>query len=517
MPDRLTAPAASPRPNIYRLLLDYPYWVAALVALAAGGNGINLALPKLIATGLDAYKHGTLVMGRLVAEFFAVSFVVLVFALLQSVVQTIVAERVARDLRQALADALSRQRHAYIEGVGAAKLLTNLTSDADAVKTFVSNAIPSLVSSVVLIIGTAALLLAIDWQLALAVLLIVPAIGATFYVVLGRVRALFTRGQENIDRLNKVINESILGAALIRVLDAAGSERAKFQAANSRAQETGMQLLRTFAVMFPTVTFVSSLATLVILTLGGRFVIAGRMSLGDFAAFNSYLILFVFPIVMLGFISQTLARSGASYARLAEVMAAPVAPELGTIAAPLRGEIALRDVDVTYGEKQALRDVSLTVAAGSKTAVIGPTAAGKTQLLYLLTGLIAPSAGRVLYDGHELQEYDQVVLHQQIGFVFQDSVLFNMTIRENIAFNAAVSPADLEKALRAAELADFVATLPQGLDSLVSERGTTLSGGQKQRLMLARALASNPRVLLLDDFTARVDVETERRILANVQ
>src|SRR5262249_52998875 len=152
------------------------------------------------------------------------------------------------------------------------------------------------------------------------------------------------------------------------------------------------------------------------------------------------------------------------------------------------------------------------VKAASRTAVIGLTVAGKTQLLYLLTGLIKPSSGTVEYDGHPIAEYRKQELHRQIGLVFQDSIIFNLTLRENIAFSTNVSDQDLDKAIRTAELNDFVDSLPQRLDTVVSERGTSLSGGQKQRIMLARALALNPRILLLDDFTARVDTTTERKI-----
>jgi len=156
------------------------------------------------------------------------------------------------------------------------------------------------------------------------------------------------------------------------------------------------------------------------------------------------------------------------------------------------------------------------VKAGTKTAIIGPTAAGKTQLLYLLTGLLAPTSGLVEYDGKPLEQYVKQSLHEQVGFVFQDSIIFNMTLRENIAFSNTVKDKDLEKAIDTAELHDFIEALPHKLDTVVSERGTSLSGGQKQRIMLARALALNPKVLLLDDFTARVDTQTEQKVLANV-
>jgi ATP-binding cassette subfamily B protein len=212
-----------------------------------------------------------------------------------------------------------------------------------------------------------------------------------------------------------------------------------------------------------------------------------------------------------------IAQASASYTRIAEVLDAPEEPQGGTLKAVLRGDVEVKNLSAVYGEKPALKSVSFSAKAGSKTAIIGPTAAGKTTLMYLLTGLSRPQAGTVEFDGQAIENYDSEDLHRQIGFVFQDSVLFSTTLRENIAFSQTVTDESLSKAIEAAELHDFVSSLPEGLETRVSERGTSLSGGQKQRLMLARALALDPKVLLLDDFTARVDGQTERKILANLE
>ena len=192
-------------------------------------------------------------------------------------------------------------------------------------------------------------------------------------------------------------------------------------------------------------------------------------------------------------------------------------PETGTITKELKGEIELQNVNVLYGQMPVLRDISFTVEPASKIAVIGPTAAGKTQLLYLLTGLIKPTSGSIKFDGHSIEEYNREAFHKQVGFVFQDSIIFNMSIRENIAFSDTVTDESLEKAIETAELKEFINSLPDKLSTVVSERGSSLSGGQKQRIMLARALALNPKILLLDDFTSRVDNNTEKKILDNIQ
>jgi ATP-binding cassette subfamily B protein len=510
-------PARPAGPKVTALLKPYAPLILTIVALTIAANALNLVVPKIMARAIDTFATSQLVLGSLVAEFLAVAAGIFVFTYLQSVAQTYASERVARDLRTQVVAKLSTQDLAYIQGVGTATLLTNLTADVDAVKLFVSQAVGSLVSSVFLIIGASILVLSINWKLGLPVLMVLPVIGITFKVVLGRVQKLFVKAMQAIDRLNKVINESILGAALIRLLNSQHYEYDKFHAANTEARTISLGILRLFASLIPIIVFSANLATLMIVTLGGRFVIQGSMSLGDFTAFNSYLAILIFPVILIGFMSNVMAQATASYGRISVVLGAPAPKESGRTIADLRGDIGLERVVVKFGEKVALKDVSLSIKAGTKTAVIGPTAAGKTQLLYLLTGLLAPTSGSVEYDGRSIDEYDKATLHQQVGFVFQDATMFNLTLRENIGFSKTVKDSDLEKAIVTAELKEFIEGLPQKLETIVSERGASLSGGQKQRIMLARALALNPRVLLLDDFTARVDTTTERKILENVE
>ncbi|WP_461095133.1 ABC transporter ATP-binding protein [Spirosoma gilvum] len=499
------------------LLKPYSRTIFLLIFLALASNGINLVLPMIIAQSIDAYSAGHFVLKTTLIQFIGAASFIFVFSYLQSIVQTRASERVAKDLRTQLADKISRQSFAYIQKANPSKLLTNLTSDIDSVKTFVSQALVSIASSLCLIIGTSILLFTIKWQLALAVLAIVPIIGITFYLVLKKVRVLFIKSREVIDWLNKVINESILGSALIRVINSQQLEYDKFLAANTNSKDLGISILRLFATLIPVISFTASMAGLTILILGGHFVITDQMSLGDFAAFSSYLALLIFPIIIIGFMSNVIAQASASYQRVNEVLQAPETVRNGTVDATLTGDVALQDVSVYYGDKPVLREISFAVKAGTRTAIVGPTAAGKSQLLFLLTGLIKPTDGSVNYDGKPIDSYDEDVFHQQVGFVFQDSIIFNLSLRENIAFNEAVTEESMNKAIATAELQDFVDSLPDKLETVVSERGSSLSGGQKQRIMLARALALNPKVLLLDDFTARVDANTEQKILANVQ
>jgi len=512
-----TPASAKPKtPGLFPLLKPYRGLVVALVALTIIANSLNLVVPKLISRAIDTYTRTQSIPSSITTLFLFVALSVFLLTYLQSIVQTYASEHVAKDLRTRLAGKIAAQSYAYIEKITPAKLLTNLTSDVDAVKLFVSLAIASILASVFLIVGASILLLTINWRLGLCVLAVIPVIGGTFAFALTKVRKLFKKGQEAIDWLNRVINESILGASLIRILYSQNIEYQKFMAANAEAKNIGLSILRIMSALIPVITLAVNLATVIILALGGHFVIFGTMSLGDFTAFNTYLSILVFPIIILGFMSNVIAMATASYQRLDVILSAEPEPATGKIGAALKGNIALEGVSLSFGEKQVLKNVSFSAKAGSTTAIIGPTAAGKTQLLYLLIGLLKPGAGTVTYDGEPIDAYEKENLHRQVGFVFQDSILFNLTLRENIAFSPDARTEDMEKAVGAAELQDFIGALPQGLDTIVSERGTSLSGGQKQRVMLARALALNPKVLLLDDFTARVDSTTERAILKNV-
>jgi len=503
--------------GLFGLLGPYKWLIFFLVVLTVLANGLNLVVPKIMADSIDTFTKGNFVLENMIVEFSVISVLIFIFTYLQNIVQIYAAERVARDMRTKLAGKISMQDYAFIDRSTPAKLLTNLTSDVDAVKTFVSQAIASIISSVFLIIGASALLLLTNWRLVLAVLIVMPIMGFTFYFVLKKVRKLFLRAQGAIDWLNKVINESILGSALIRLVNSQQYEYEKFLAANTNARDISLEILRLFASLIPIITFLTNAATLLILMLGGHFVITGSMTLGGFTAFNSYLAILIFPILILSFMSNVIAQAQASFTRIEDVLHAPDAKDEGTISTTLQGNVSMEHVTLHLGEKDVLKDISFKAPAGTRTAVIGPTAAGKTQFLYILTGLVAPTEGKVLYDGEDIAKYNKEKLHEQIGFVFQDSILFNLTLRENIAFSSSVTDESLQKAIETAELGDFIDALPEKLDTVVSERGTSLSGGQKQRVMLARALALDPKVLLLDDFTARVDTRTEKKILENVQ
>lgn len=502
--------------GLFSVLWPYRGLVFILVMLALGGSSINLIIPGIISRSIDAFTAGEFDALRVTAEFAAASAGIFILTFLQGVLQTVTAERVARELRERIAGKLSEQTYTFILESNPSKLLTIITSDMDSVKMFVSQAFVNIISSLFVIAGAAVLLLLINWRLALLVMLIVPLIAGAFYIVFTRVRIIFRKSREVIDALNRIINESILGAALIRVINSQQQESLKFLEKNMESRDLGLSIVRLFSVLIPVIMFVSNIAAVGILALGGHYVVAGSLSLGNFAAFNSYLMMLIFPVMMIGFMSNIIASATASYGRIKKVMDEPPPKDTGTIRSDLRGNISVRNVSLSYGGKPVLKDISFEIKAGSKCAIIGPTAAGKSQLLYLLANLIKPDSGSIEFDGIPAAKYSGEVFHRQTGFVFQDSVIFNLSLKENIAFTESVTGESLQKAVATAELNEFIESLPGKLDTIVSERGTSLSGGQKQRIMLARALALDPRILLLDDFTSRVDRKTEDRIMCNI-
>ncbi|MBS1233451.1 MAG: transporter ATP-binding protein [Bacteroidetes bacterium] len=435
------------KPTILSILKPYKSLVGLLILLTLAGNGINLIIPLIISKGIDAFNGGHYEVNSIVIEFITASLAIFFFSYLQSLVQTYVSEKVARDLRKKLSDKISGQTYSFIIKANPSKLLTNLTSDIDSVKMFVAQAVSSIVSSLIIIIGASILLLKINWKLALTVIAMIPLIAITFFIILGKVKVLFTKSREVIDWLNKIINESILGSAIIRVINSQQEEYNKFLAASTQSKEIGISVLTLFATLIPVITFVANLATLSILALGGHFVINGNLSLGDFAAFNSYVAMLVFPILIIGFMSNIIVQASASRERIDDVLKAPDPLDTGMKEKKLTGAIELRNIHLSYDERPVLRNVSFSIDPGSQTAILGPTAAGKTQLFYLITGLIQAGSGTIEFDGEDISIYKKNSFYKQIGLVFQDSIIFNMSIRENIAFNDKVTDESFQKAV----------------------------------------------------------------------
>ncbi|HEX2977447.1 MAG TPA: ABC transporter transmembrane domain-containing protein, partial [Bacteroidales bacterium] len=350
-----------PKTGLFSVLVPYRGPVAILIIMALAASSINLLIPRIIAGSIDAFTNGSFNSLKVIYEFLLAAAGIFIITLLQGITQTLTAEKVARNLRNELAEMLSRQSMSFIMKSNPAKLLTNLTSDMDSVKMFVSQAFVTIISSLFVIAGASVLLIMINWKLALAVLSIVPVIAVSFFIVFRKVRIIFRKSREVIDALNRIINESILGAALIRVLNSQLPENQKFLEKNMESRDLGLSIVRLFSALIPIVMFVSNLAVVTILALGGHFVVIGSLSLGNFAAFNSYLLMLIFPVMMIGFMSNIIASATASYGRIRVVLDEPSPVETGTVQSVIKGNIDLKDVSLSYDRKPVLKNISFSV------------------------------------------------------------------------------------------------------------------------------------------------------------
>lgn len=374
----------SSRKQLIALLKPYRLRIVLLLLLATGSNLLNLYLPQLFQRGIDDYSAGQLQSDKLLTAFLSVTLFIFCFATLQNVLQALLAETAARDLRQQLADSISEQSYARLQSHGSERILTHLTSDIDAIKLFISQALVSILSAVVLLLGAATLLLRTHFWLATSVLLTLPLIGGLFFYVFSRIRKLFRQAQAAIDRLNRIINQSILGAALVRVLDSATAEVEKFKEANATARELGLLILKHFAALIPWVGFIAGVGNLILLLLGGHYVIRGDLSLGQFTAFNTYLAMLIFPLMILGFMSNLIARSAAAYGRIAPLLYASPDLQEGGLTELEHATLRCENLSIMLQQKPVLKGVQLEIPAGQRTGIIGPTAAGKSTLLHLI-------------------------------------------------------------------------------------------------------------------------------------
>lgn len=502
--------------NLGSFLLRYKYSIAILLFFTLANNGSALVIPRLASSIIDSYTTNTFNQQDVIAIFVPIATLIFLFAIIQTALSMVVAEKIGRDLRESIINRVSKQTYTFVNKITPERILTNITSDVNVLKEFISQGVVLIFTAIVLLIGSCIALLSINAQLAIPIILALPVLFFVFMFIFSKINKFFEIAQKNIDKLNQVIGETVVGASLIRVLNSRKEEEGKFRDINSYSRETGIKILTLFATLLPIITFLANLIVLFILFRGGNQVIDGELSYGELIAFNTYVDLLITPIFIIGFVSGTIFRAFTSFGRISEVINSKVDGDNGDIDIKINGDIEMKDVELKIEDKVLLKNINIKIKSNTRTAIIGPTGSGKTQLFNLITGLLKPTQGKIYIDGKEIEKYKSETLFNQIGLVFQDSIIFNTTILENLNFGDKYNEEDIEKALKTAEIYDFVQTLPEKLQTKITERGSNLSGGQKQRLTLARALILNPKILLLDDFTARVDRKTEMSILKNL-
>lgn len=503
--------------NLGSFLLRYKYSIAILLIFTLANNGSALIIPRLASSIIDSYTNNTFNQQDVISIFVPIATLIFIFAIVQTALSMVVAEKIGRDLRESIINKVSKQTYTFVNKITPERILTNITSDVNVMKEFISQGVVLIFTAIVLLIGSCIALLSINSQLAIPIILSLPVLFFVFMFIFSKINKFFEISQKNIDKLNQVIGETVVGASLIRVLNSRKEEEGKFRDINGYSRETGIKILTLFATLLPIITFLANLIVLFILFRGGNQVIDGELSYGELIAFNTYVDLLITPIFIIGFVSGTIFRAFTSFGRISEIINSKVDTDEGLLDSEIKGDVEMKDVQLKIEEKVLLKEINIKIKAKTRTAIIGPTGSGKTQLFNLITGLLKPTKGKIMIDGKELDQFKSETLFSQIGLVFQDSIIFNTTILENLNFGDKYNEKDLEKALKTAEIYDFIQTLPEKLETKITERGSNLSGGQKQRLTLARALILNPRILLLDDFTARVDRKTEMSILKNLR
>ena len=443
-----------------------------------------------------------------------------VLSFVQSYCFEYMAQRVIYDIRNAIYAHLHVLSFSFYDKAQTGQLMSRALQDVEALRRFLSLSLSAIVRASLLIFGIAPILILMSWHLALLTLATLPLLFLVVAINARHLHRAFMGQQQATGEVTERLQENFSGFRLVKVFGREQYEIGKFEPGNTRLYNEAVGAWRIWSRMSPLMTFLPSVGTVLILYFGGMQAIHGTMTVGTYGAFFSYHMMVVQPWRWLGFVVSRAALASAASERIFELLdTEPAVHDAPNACALPAVEGAVRFAGVTFayhpGGDPALHDISFDIAPGQTIALLGPTGSGKTTIVNLIPRFYDPSDGRILIDGVDIKTVTLASLRSQIGMVMQDPFLFSDTLRANIAFGRP--QATMEEVIAAAEAAqihDFVETLPDGYDTVVGERGMTLSGGQRQRIAIARALLVDPRILLLDDSMSSVDVETESRIQA---
>jgi ATP-binding cassette subfamily B multidrug efflux pump len=422
------------------------------------------------------------------------------------------------ELRNDLYAHLTRLPARYYQSHRTGELMSRVTNDLSAVRMVLGPGIMYTASTGTTFLATIALMVRISPRLLLLSLVPLVFVSVLVRYFGRRIHDRFEAVQAQLAEISAIVQENLSGARVVRAYAQEPHEMARFQSANEEYLRRNRQLIRMYGSLYPGIQLLMGAGAALVLWLGGRMVVRGTITLGEFVAFGAYLTMLHWPMIALGWVVNIFERGEASMGRLAEILAAP--PEIEDRApqpvTSLRGDVELRHLTFAYDGKAVLHDIDLEVPAGSTVAVVGPTGSGKSTLVSLIPRLYEAPPGTVLVDGHDVRDLPLATLRGAVGYVPQETFLFSETVGENVAFGLPPGPDRDERVRWAAgvsQLARDVADFPQQFETFVGERGITLSGGQKQRTALARALAIDAPILILDDALASVDTQTEEDIL----
>ncbi|HEY9805883.1 MAG TPA: ABC transporter ATP-binding protein [Candidatus Obscuribacterales bacterium] len=429
---------------------------------------------------------------------------------------------VAYDLRNKIFSKIQNLSFSYHDQSQTSQLLTRVTSDIEQIRTFLSTSLMQVISAVVTLVSIAVILLLMNWRLALITLTVVPMAGWLMAQFLSKNSTLFGLVQQQLGDLNAVLQENLFGVRVVKAFVRESTETARYTTLNDALVKTNMKTIRAIRDTFPFIFLLSNLVTVVVVGYGGAAVIGGRFSIGELVAFNSYLLLILQPILLIGFAAPAIAQAAASAERVYEVVDAKIEIRDRPNAIPFTtcgGRITFEHVSFRYpgATTEALKGVSFETKPKELIAILGMTGSGKSTIMNLLPRFYDVTSGSIRIDGRDVRDFTLESLRSHIGIVFQETTLFSGTLYKNIAY--AKPDATLEEVIEVAKTAqihDFITSLPEGYDTIVGERGVGLSGGQKQRIAIARTLLTDYNILILDDSTSAVDARTAAQIQAEL-
>lgn len=486
-----------------------------------GKSLFGAAWPLLLKQGVDSLTSGQFTVASLAwiaAAILSVSAAKGFFQYWMRILLIGISRDIEFDLRENLFSKLVTLGHGFYGQWRTGDIMARATNDLNAVRMMVGPGVMYWVETMCTFVFAVTVMALTDWRLTVIALLPAPLVS---YVVIhfgGKIHSRFEQIQERFSDISSRVQENLAGVRVVRAYAQEAAELARFDALNRDYIERNVKLARDTGIFYPLLEALVGLTFLLVLWAGGLRLLDGRLTLGQFVMFQSYLNMLVWPLIAFGWVTNLMQRGKASLGRLQEIfaqtpsIAAPAAPT--ALPAPLQGRLTFENVTLMHGERKALDGVTLDIAAGSTVAIVGRTGSGKTSLVNLIPRLWDPSSGTIRVDGVDLRTLDPAALRRQIGFVPQETFLFSTTLEENIAFGAPeATPEQVRQAAARAGLAGDIEEFPQGYQTLIGERGVTLSGGQKQRTAIARALIRDPRILILDDALSAVDTLTEDRIL----
>ena len=486
-------------------------------------NGIWVLFPLVIRNAINDLRNGVTLH-----KLWMISLLLLAVAGAKGIFQYLTrwivigaSREIEFDLRNDLFRHLEGLSYSFYQRTRTGDIMARATNDLNAVRMLLGPAIMYSANTIVFTAGALIFMLSISPKLTLYAFLPLPIVSIVIQYFGKLIHERFERIQAMFSDISARAQENFSGVRVVRAYVQETAEISSFEKANREYIARSLKLVRLMGMLWPTLETMLGLAIVLVLWIGGREVLQHRINVGDFVAFNTYMVQLTWPVIALGWVINIFQRGTASLGRIHQLMTEKAeivdAPNISSRLEP-EGEIEFRNLNFAYNGTPVLHDINLRIPAGTSLAIVGPTGSGKTTLVSLIPRIYDAEPGTVLIDGNPVRDYSLANLRRNIGFVPQETFLFSETIRENVAFGLPkASDEEVQWAAEAANIAAEIESFPDKYKTLVGERGITLSGGQKQRTAIARALIRNPRILILDDALSSVDTQTEDKILNHLR